>query len=60
MTHQASLLPPSGYFAVHEVEEETEWHEGEGSVEVSGIGWSAETVAERGEDGHDTTEAYLH
>lgn len=53
LSHQRRLLAPPSNLAVHEVEEQTEWHESEGSPNSTVIGRVTETVAHGGEDGHD-------
>jgi hypothetical protein len=59
LAHERCLLAPAGDFAVHEVEEETEGDESESEVQVRVVeGVRLRAVAEGGEDGHYTTEAW--
>lgn len=57
LPHETALLPPPRDFAVHEVEEEAEGHEGEGEPHGGVGGGGTEAVAHGGEDGHETAEA---
>jgi len=45
LAHETGLAAPARDFAVHEVEEEAEGHEGEGGPEVGMVGGRAEAVA---------------
>lgn len=58
LAHEAGLVAPAGYFAVEEVEEQAEGEEGEGRPEVGVRGLVAGAVAEGGEDGEDSAEAW--
>lgn len=60
LAHQRRLLPPPGYLAVHEVEEQSKGHEREGGPQVTEFARVSEAVAQRGEDGHDAAEACHH
>ena len=59
LAHEGGFFAPAGDFAVHEVEEEAEGDEGEGEVEVGGLGGVADEVAHGGEEGHYAAEAWL-
>lgn len=56
LPHQATLAPPPRHLPVHEVEEEPRGDEGQGDVDVRVCIGGAETVAQRGEDGHEAAE----
>ena len=57
LPHQTALPPPARDFPIEEIEEQSQWHESEGDVEVGGGGGGAEAVAHGGEDGGEAAEA---
>lgn len=57
LSHQTTLLSPPRDFAVHEVEKQAEGDEGQRDVDGAIGCRGAETVAHRGQDGHEAAEA---
>ncbi|KAK0986829.1 hypothetical protein LTS01_009773 [Friedmanniomyces endolithicus] len=58
---QSLAMSPSSFqardFPIEEIEEQSQWHESEGDVEVGGGGGGAEAVAHGREDGGEAAEA---
>lgn len=58
LSHKRGLFPPPRDLAVHKVEEQSEWDEGQCPVQVGVvIGVVLDAVTEGREDGHNTAEA---
>ena len=53
LSHEGRLLAPPCNLAIHEVEEQTKWHESQGRPDGAVFSRFAETVAHGGEHRHD-------